>query len=109
MHLGSDLGPAAGGRIRAGRLVCPFHGYEYDASGQCVAPPYADPPRTAKLRVFETRDIAGLIFAWWGIGGREPQWSLHPDFVDEAGWSNHAISTIRFPGHPKTPRRTLWT
>ena len=51
-HLGSDLGPAAGGRIRAGRLVCPFQGYEYDASGQCVATPYADPPRTAKLRVF---------------------------------------------------------
>ena len=52
VHLVSDLGPAAGGRIRAGRLVCPFHGYEYDASGQCVATPYADPPRTAKLRVF---------------------------------------------------------
>ena len=101
MHLGSDLGPAAGGRIRAGRLVCPFHGYEYDASGQCVATPYADPPRTAKLRVFETQEIAGLVFTWWGIGGREPQWSLHPDFVEEAGWSDHAITTLRFPGHPQ--------
>ena len=67
--LGSNLGPAAGGRIRNGQLVCPFHGYEYDATGQCVATPYADPPKTARLRVFETQDVAGLIFAWWGIEG----------------------------------------
>ena len=83
------------------RLVCPFHGYEYDASGQCVATPYADPPRTAKLRVFETQEIAGLIFAWWGIGGREPQWSLHPDPPVQAGWSDQEIKTLRFPGHPQ--------
>ena len=100
-HLGSDLGPAAGGRIRNGQLVCPFHGYEYDATGQCVATPYADPPKTARLRVFETQDVAGLIFAWWGIGGRVPQWELHPDPPANDGWSNHAIRTIRFPGHPQ--------
>ena len=101
VHLGSNLGPAAGGRIRGGRLVCPFHGYEYDATGQCVATPYADPPRTARLSVFETQEICGLIFAWWGIEGREPQWSLHPDRPDQAGWSNHEIKTLRFPGHPQ--------
>ena len=36
-HLGSDLEPAAGGRVRDGCLVCPFHGFEFDVSGQCVA------------------------------------------------------------------------
>ena len=54
-HLGADLGPEAGGRVCAGRLVCPFHGYEFDTTGQCVDTPFAEPPRTAKLRVFETR------------------------------------------------------
>ena len=100
-HLGSNLGPAAGGRIRNGQLVCPFHGYEYDATGQCVATLYADPPKTARLRVFETQDVAGLIFAWWGIEGRGPQWDLHPDPPDNDGWCSHAIRTIRFPGHPQ--------
>ncbi len=38
-HLGSDLGPEAGGRVRNGCLVCPFHGFEYDVTGQCVATP----------------------------------------------------------------------
>ena len=100
-HLGADLGPAAGGCVRDGRLLCPFHGYEFDATGQCVATPFAEPPKTAKLRVFETQEILGLIFAWWGTGGREPQWSLPVGTLDAEGWSGFEISTLRFPGHPQ--------
>ena len=99
-HLGADLGPAAGGRVCGGRLVCPFHGFEYDADGQCVATPFAPPPRAARLRVFETREIAGLVFAWWGIGGRAPQWHL-PAEPDQTGWSDLIIWTSRFSGHPQ--------
>ena len=100
-HLGSDLGPAAGGRLRDGRLVCPFHGFEFDATGLCVATPVAPPPRAAKLRVFQTRDVLGMIFAWWGLGGREPQWSLPAEPPDQAGWTGFEIKTLRFPGHPQ--------
>ena len=100
-HLGSDLGPDAGGRVCEGRLVCPFHGFEFDASGQCVATPYSGPPRYARLRVFETWDVLGLIFAWWGIEGRAPQWGLPEDPTDEGDWSDIKISTTRFPGHPQ--------
>ena len=100
-HLGSDLGPDTGGRVCGGRLVCPFHGFEYDATGQCVATPYADPPRSARLRVFETREINGLIFAWWGIHGRPPQWNLPDDPPEQGGWSGQEIKTLRFLGHPQ--------
>ena len=100
-HLGADLGPAGGGCVRDGRLVCPFHGYEFDATGQCVATPYAPPPKTAKLRVFETQEVNGLIFAWWGIGGRAPHWSLPVVPPEQDGWSNFEIKTLRFPGHPQ--------
>ena len=100
-HLGADLGPPAGGCIRDGRLICPFHGYEFDITGQCVATPFADPPRTARLRVFETREVLGLVFAWWGIGEREPQWSLPADPPDQGDWSDFEINTLRFPGHPQ--------
>ena len=100
-HLGSDLGPDSGGCIREGRLICPFHGYEFDTTGQCVATPFAEPPKTAKLRVFETQEVLGLIFAWWGIGGREPQWSLPENSLDEDGWSDFEINTLRFKGHPQ--------
>ena len=100
-HLGADMGPAAGGRVRGGRLVCPFHGFEYDTAGQCVATPFAPAPRAARLRVFESRQIAGLIFAWWGIGGRQPQWRLPDDEPDQTGWSSLNIWTSRFAGHPQ--------
>ena len=100
-HLGSDLGPAAGGRVCDGRLVCPFHGFVFDATGQCVATPYSVPPRYARLRVFETREVAGMVFAWWGIHGRAPQWSPPEDSLDQAGWSDLEIRTLRFPGHPQ--------
>ena len=100
-HLGADLGPAVGGCVRNGRLVCPFHGFEFDSTGQCASTPYADAPRTAALRVYETREVLGLIFAWWGLGGRKQQWSLPDEPPDQAGWSDLAIRTLRFPGHPQ--------
>ncbi len=100
-HLGADLGPAAGGQVSDGRLVCPFHGYEFDTTGQCVATPFAPAPRTARLRVFETRDFHGLIFAWWGIDGRPPQWTLPTEPLNQDGWCDYEITTLRFPGHPQ--------
>ncbi len=100
-HLGADLGPDAGGIVCKGRLVCPFHGYEFDTTGQCVATPFAPPPKTAKLPVYQTQEVANLIFAWWGIGGREPQWRLSEEPSDQNGWSDHRINTLRFPGHPQ--------
>ncbi len=96
-HLGSDLGPDAGGRVCDGRLVCPFHGFEFDAAGQCVATPFAAPPRSARLRVFETQEVCGLLFAWWGIGDRKPQWRLPGRALAEAGWSGMETWTVAFP------------
>ena len=100
-HLGSELGPAAGGRVRNGDLICPFHGFEYDATGRCVATPFAPARESAKLTVFPTREVAGLVFAWWGSGGRPPQWSLPEDPPAGAHWSELGFRTIRFPGHPQ--------
>ena len=100
-HLGSDLGPAAGGRVHDGCLVCPFHGFEFDVSGQCVATPFAPPPRAARLKIFETREILGMVFAWWGIDGRSPQWSLPEYPVAGADWGELGFRTLRFSGHPQ--------
>ena len=100
-HMGSDLGPLAGGRVVGGRLVCPFHGFEFDASGRCVATPSDAPARSAKLRVFETTEIDGLIFAWWGIHGRPSQWQLPAVSSHGDRWSGFQIRTVRFRGHPQ--------
>ncbi len=100
-HLGSELGPAAGGRVRNGCLVCPFHGFEYDVTGQCVATPYAPPPGSARLKVFHTREILGLVFAWRGSGGRPPQWNLPDTPPTGTDWTDFEFWSVRFPGHPQ--------
>ena len=107
-HLGSQLGPAAGGQVRDGRLVCPFHGFEYDATGQCVATPYAPAPRTAKLGVYATREVLGLVFAWWGEGdgprnGAFP--NIPPMGPTAANWD---CDFFDFPGIPRRRPRIPW-
>ena len=100
-HMGSDLGPEAGGSIREGRLVCPFHGYEYDIMGRCVATPHAPEPPAARLEQFETREIEGMIFGWWSIGGRKPQWELPAPSGEATDWGSPEIWTTQFRGHPQ--------
>ncbi len=100
-HLGADMGPASGGVVRDGCLVCPFHGFEFAVSGHCTATPFAPPPKTARLNVYESREINGMIFAWWGKNGRPPQWSIPEKSNMEGKWSDLSFKTIRFAGHPQ--------
>jgi len=51
-------------------LRCPYHGWTYDASGQCVAQP-AEPPESTfkekiKLKAYPVQELAGIIFAYLG-------------------------------------------
>ena len=100
-HMGADLRPAGGGAVRNGCLVCPFHGFEFDATGRCVATPHAPAPGAARLRVFETQEVLGLVFAWWGINGRPVQWNLPEDPHTGDDWSNLAFHRFQFAGHPQ--------
>ena len=108
-HLGADLGPEAGARVCGGRLVCAFHDFEFDATGQCVATPYAEPPKTAMLRVLETKEVLGLVFAWWGIEGREPQWGLPADPPDRTCGALSRSTRSASRAIHRRRRRTLWT
>ena len=100
-HLGSHMGPTVGGKVRDGCLVCPFHGFEFDTTGKCVATPNAPAPRAAKLQVYATREILGMVFAWHGSGGRPPQWDLPEEPDVGAEWSRLRSCTLRFRGHPQ--------
>ncbi len=100
-HMGADLSPSSGGTVQDGCLVCPFHGFEFDVNGTCVATPYAPAPKATRLRVFETRHVLDMVFAWWGIGGRPPQWSLPEDPETGEEWTELGFRTLRFAGHPQ--------
>ena len=100
-HLGSHLGPKAGGMVRDGCLVCPFHGFEYDVTGQCVATPSAPARKTARLKVLETQELNGMVFAWWSGIGQPPYFRLPVDTLEEDGWTNVGFRGFRLTTHPE--------
>jgi phenylpropionate dioxygenase-like ring-hydroxylating dioxygenase large terminal subunit len=75
-HLGASL---CQGQIRPDdRLACPFHAFEYDATGQCCYIPSLGrsviPPKAMKVDQYPTYEANGLIWIYWG----EQRDSLRP-------------------------------
>ena len=80
--------PLSLGRIADGaRLVCPYHGLAYDATGACVHVPGQDDPGGIRIRAFPVEERAGLVFVWTGPPGRADT-ALLPDcgWLDQPGW-----------------------
>ncbi len=58
------------GRVEGDCIRCPYHGWLYDPTGQCVEQP-AEPEGSTfkdrvKLRAYPTREFSGLIYAYLG-------------------------------------------
>ena len=72
-HLGAHLGH--GGTVEGCEIVCPFHGWRFDAEGVNTDIPYSE--RTNKkgtLRTYPVVERNGLCFAWYhpDPDGRRP-------------------------------------
>ena len=98
-HLGSHLGPTAGGKLKNGNLVCPFHGFEYDVSGTCVRARDVKPPRSAQLARFAVSETSGLIFAYFGRDATKPRWQT-PLFPSDS--MARGVRRMKFRAHPQT-------
>lgn len=63
-HLGADIGI---GEVMGDNVRCPFHHWQFDSAGHCVATAVGDhPPRAAKLFKFPTIERLGLVIAFNG-------------------------------------------
>ena len=83
-HLGAHLGH--GGRVAGSCLVCPFHGWEFDADGRNTCIPYSE--RTngkARLRSYPVIERNGLVMAWYHPTDEDPLWDIPvvPEFASE--------------------------
>ena len=80
------------GSLARDRIVCAYHGFQYDKAGRCVRMPCAGAasiPSGLKVKTFPVREANGFIFVWWG----------------EARESYPEIPWIE--GFPTDPRTTL--
>ncbi len=86
VHRGSRL---SAGRVCAERLVCPYHGWEYDSSGCCVRfPAHRDqpPPARARATVYAAKERYGLVWVCLGRPDREV-----PEFTE---WEDSSFRTV---------------
>ena len=97
-HLGAHIG--LGGAVRGELIHCPFHGLGFAADGQCVASPDGRPPRTARLRTFETCEVDGVIVAYYDPGGLPAPWRIESR-APGVRWPAPTTRTWRFRGHPQ--------
>jgi phenylpropionate dioxygenase-like ring-hydroxylating dioxygenase large terminal subunit len=77
-------------------LVCPYHGWQYASSGQCIAipaQPGLTPPAKARAQTFHARERYGVIWVCFG----EPAKEL-PDFpiAEESGYRVLLAGPYRF-------------
>ncbi len=98
-HLGAKLSQ---GKVRAdvSRLACPFHGFEFDASGQCCLIPALGkngiPPKAMRPAVYPAFEAHGLIWIFWG----SPREDLHPPrFFDIDDTFSFASYRSHWPVH----------
>ncbi len=75
------------GEVHQDHLQCPFHGFEFDASGQCVLIPAEgrnnQPPTAQRLLTYPTHEAHGFIWIWWGQN--PPEDLAPPPFFDNIG------------------------
>ena len=77
--------PLSKGRIERKRIICPYHGLEYDKSGQCqrvpASEPHADNCAAIKLTMVNWCEKYGLI--WVNLNGKPtkplPKWAAFED------------------------------
>jgi len=95
-----DMCPHRGVALSAGKLIhnhiqCPFHGFEFDASGACVLVPAngatTRPPKALQADGYPAREVHGFIWIWWG----ELRSAYPPIRFFESIDSSFSYSTIR--------------
>jgi 5,5'-dehydrodivanillate O-demethylase len=74
------------GRVEGDGLRCFYHGWKYDASGQCVEQPAEPKPfaKQVKIRSYPCEEYLGLVFAYFG-DGTPPPLTRYPDFDNVEG------------------------
>jgi phenylpropionate dioxygenase-like ring-hydroxylating dioxygenase large terminal subunit len=88
VHAWDDRCPHRGarlslGRVEQDRVVCAYHGWQFDGSGQCrlqPAQPHVVPPKSACAKYFHACEAYGLVWVCLGEPARElPPFPEHRD------------------------------
>ena len=80
-HRGTQL---SAGWVEGDSIRCMYHGWCFNAAGQCTEQPAEEKSFAAKIRVrsYPAREYLGLIFAYFGVG-EAPPFPRYPHMEEE--------------------------
>jgi phenylpropionate dioxygenase-like ring-hydroxylating dioxygenase large terminal subunit len=102
VHVQADRCPHRGARLSLGhvindRLTCWYHGVQIDGEGTIVdVPALPGCPLVGRhaVRTFPALELAGVIFAYFGLDENEPPVPFEPPFeFGDPAWSRFIMST----------------
>ncbi|MBD0323395.1 MAG: Rieske 2Fe-2S domain-containing protein [Aldersonia sp.] len=95
-HLGAHLG--FGGHVEGDRIVCPFHGWEWNREGRNVCIPYEKHPnRARRIRTYPVTERNESIYIWHDVDGAAPYFDV-PDVL--TGFEDGRGATDYFASYP---------
>ncbi|HEY9315679.1 Rieske 2Fe-2S domain-containing protein [Williamsia sp.] len=96
-HLGAHLG--YGGHVEGDRIVCPFHGWEWNSQGRNVCIPYEKRPNKGRrIRTYPVAELNESIFIWHDVDGTPPYFDV-PDVL--AGFDDNCTAADYYPSYPQ--------
>lgn len=103
--------PLSGGRVHAGQIECPYHGWRFNDDGACTLVPGSDACPAAKARALPVVERAGLV--WTSLGEPPASFPALPPEMEDASYDNFwwvpaaskarvldAIENLLDPAHP---------
>lgn len=97
-HLGAHLG--FGGHVEGDRIVCPFHGWEWNLQGRNVCVPYENHPnRGRRIRSYPVVERNESIWIWHDTQSRAPYFEVPDVFT---GFGDGSSAADYYPAHPQS-------
>ena len=97
-HLGAHLG--FGGHVEGDRIVCPFHGWEWNHEGRNVCVPYENHPNKGRrIRSYPVVERNESIWIWHDIHGRAPHFEVPDVFT---GFDDGSSAADYYPAYPQS-------
>ncbi|MEO1689242.1 MAG: aromatic ring-hydroxylating dioxygenase subunit alpha [Pseudomonadota bacterium] len=80
--------PLSEGHVEGDKIVCPYHGMQFDASGNCTkAPTQKMMPRRAKIPHFEVREAGAYVWIWMGEPDAIDRDPPEVSYQTDPGWT----------------------
>ncbi|WP_030538319.1 aromatic ring-hydroxylating dioxygenase subunit alpha [Sphingobium sp. DC-2] len=79
------------GEVAGDRLICPYHGMEFEPSGQCMKVPTQDnTPSAIRIRAFPVEERYGFIWIWMGEASLADPELIPADlaYLEDPAWYN---------------------